>query len=112
MDSKQRGKGAAYWKSHFPHLAHSETLIRNHFAPNYIPIHTMHLTKTAAVQFQTMSGMTADKQGNPGKNTQLDVDAPNAGELLTNVISEHVLKNIGGDQLVQAYRNRFGFLGD
>jgi len=72
----------------------------------------MHLTDKAAPQFMKMSGMTADKQGNPGQNTKLDVDAKDASEKVTNVISEHVLKNIGGDTLVQAYRNRFGFLGD
>ena len=99
----------SYWKTHFPNVEIAEKLITKYFAPKHIPVHTMYLTDSAEAQFKRMASLSIDKNGDLGKSDFLDVGADGAAERLTEIISKHVLKNIGGDRLLKAYDAKYGF---
>lgn len=42
-----------------------------------------------------------------GKTEFLDIDSEDASEKLTNLVNIQVLNNIGGDELVEVYRNTY-----
>lgn len=66
-----------------------------------IPVHAFYLQPRARQNFEAMAAATG------GKTDFLDIDSEDASEKLTNLVNIQVLNNIGGDELVEVYRNTY-----
>ncbi|CAL6043161.1 Helicase-related_protein [Hexamita inflata] len=69
---------------------------------NNIPVHALYVDNPAQQKFQYIAYETG------GKCEALDINSENGAENLTNLITEKIMLNIGGDTLVQKYREKFG----
>lgn len=70
-------------------------------ADKAIPVHAFYLHPRAQENFESMAAVTN------GKTEFLDIDSEDASEKLTNLVNIQVLNNIGGDELVEVYRNTY-----
>ena len=66
-----------------------------------IPIHAFYLHHRAQENFEVIAAKSN------GKSEFLDIDSSDASEKLTNMVNIQVLNNIGGDELVDFYRNTY-----
>jgi hypothetical protein len=66
-----------------------------------IPIHAFYLHHRAQENFEVIAAKSN------GKSEFLDIDSSDASEKLTNLVNIQVLNNIGGDELVDFYRNTY-----
>ena len=98
--------GETFWKktpfcktTHY--LLEVEKLKKRH-----IPVHSFYLEDGAKTKFEEISQITNGKFGS------LNIHSSEGSELLTNVVTEQILSNIGqatgkGDELVKAYKSKF-----
>lgn len=72
---------------------------------NKVPVHTFYLEKRAKKNFEFIAQETG------GKAAELDVYSSTSDEKLTDIVTEAILKNVGGDaqgdKLVASYREKF-----
>ena len=70
-----------------------------------IPVHTFFVAKEAEHSFRDIAQQTG------GRCESLDINSLAGSEMLTNLVTEEILRNVGGtskgNALVEAYRNRF-----
>ena len=74
---------------------------------NNIPIHAFYLNDGAKSNFQEIATETS------GRCEFLDINSKDGSELLADVVTEEILRNVGhnkgkGDELVNAYKLKFG----
>lgn len=66
-----------------------------------IPVHAFYVHPRAEENFRYVAGKTE------GKSEWLDIESEDSSEKLTNLINIEVLRNIGGSDLVECYKNTF-----
>lgn len=69
-----------------------------------VPVHGYYVDSSAQAAF---SEIARRSQGQAG---YLDVNSPNSAEVLTNLVTESILHGVGGLELVEAYRESYGFV--
>lgn len=98
-------RGEAYWSATpFSTATHYTTELER-IKDKSIPVHAFYVVEGAKAAFQEIASHTN------GRSEFLDIDSPAGAEKLTDVVTEAVLRNVGGsmgDTLVDAYRARFG----
>ncbi len=73
---------------------------------NGIPVHALYLNVAAKANFEEISHTTN------GKSEHLNINTEMSAELLTSLVTEKILKNVGeqtgkGETLVTAYKNKY-----
>jgi len=103
-DGYFRGFTGSYWeKTEFKKPTYYETELKK-LAEEKIPVHTFHLQTRAAKAFQHIAKATG------GTNSVLDIDSPDGSKDLTDLVTQEILQNVGGekgDKLVNDYRKRY-----
>ncbi|MBX9585798.1 MAG: hypothetical protein K2X50_00940 [Gammaproteobacteria bacterium] len=102
---KRGGKGEAYWrqtKFAAPTFYMNELQV---LKANEIPVHSFYVARSAESSFRQIAQETG------GRSEFLDVNSPDGAAMLTNLVTEEILRSVGGDNrgddLVQAYRAKF-----
>ncbi len=80
---------------------HQEQLQRLTIRNDPVPIHAFYVKQSAMGSFQHIAQVTG------GVSESLDIDSPEGAERLTQVVTERILDNLGGADLVAAYREKF-----
>ncbi|CAL6025642.1 Helicase-related_protein [Hexamita inflata] len=102
--SKRAILGEEYWsttKYAYPTFYEDQLEI---LKKNNISVHALYVNNPAQQKFEYI----ADETG--GKCEELDIYSENGAENLTNLVTEKIMLNIGGDALVQKYREKFGHI--
>eukprot|EP00755_Sulcionema_specki_P007622 Sspe_Gene.38750::Locus_18698_Transcript_3_4_Confidence_0.583_Length_7921::g.38750::m.38750 len=73
-----------------------------HFSDHGIPVHAFYLRNRAKEVF----GEIASRTG--GRCAALDIESDTGTKMLVHVVTEELLRNSGGEQLVQTYKQRYG----
>ena len=73
---------------------------------NDIPVHALYLNEHAKVNFEEISSVTN------GKSQLLNIHTEMSAELLTSLVTEKILKDVGeragkGEMLVEAYKKKY-----
>ena len=95
-----------YWqKTAFKEITYYKNEIQK-LKNNNIPVHAFYLHNSAKTNFSEISRETG------GRCEFLDINSANGSELLANVVTEEILRNVGqargkGDELVNAYKQKF-----
>ena len=101
---RQATGGEAYWgKTKYKKPTHYVTEMQTLKAKS-IPIHAFYLAVGAKINFQKIAGETS------GRCEQLNIHCAQGAELLTNFVTEEVLRKTAGDQgdaIVEYYRARY-----
>jgi hypothetical protein len=103
---RDRYGGDAYWsKTPFKNKTFYKTEVQK-LKDKKIPINCFYLHTGAMVNFKEISSETS------GRCENLDINSDIGAELLTNVVTEEILKSVGnangkGDELVNAYKRKF-----
>lgn len=70
-----------------------------------IPVHAFYVVENAKASFERIATLTG------GKSDMLDISSKKGSEVLTNLVTIEILRNIGGAQrgndLVNAYKTKF-----
>lgn len=97
--------GEAYWRTtkfNIPTYYQNEL---NKLRPQKIPVHAFYVHNSAMTMFKQISAQTG------GRSEFLDVNSSQGAESLTNLVTEEVLRSVGGEGqgslLVDAYRTKF-----
>jgi hypothetical protein len=98
-------QGDAYWRiTKFNVPTYYQTEV-NKLAGEKIPVHCFYVHNSAMTMFKQVSAQTG------GRSEFLDVNSSQGAEALTNLVTEEVLRSVGGvgqgTQLVEAYRTKF-----
>ncbi len=105
VTTKRSGRGEAYWrqtKFSTPtfYINEVQTL-----KANKIPVHAFYVASGAEPSFRQIAQETG------GRCEFLDVNSSDGAAMLTNLVTEEILRSVGGDNkgddLVQAYRTKF-----
>eukprot|EP00043_Microstomoeca_roanoka_P004303 m.48881 g.48881 ORF g.48881 m.48881 type:complete len:2810 (-) comp12432_c0_seq1:42-8471(-) len=98
---KRSDRGEAYWTKHkFGDVTDADTEL-NILAQNGIPVHAFYIAERAKEFFQHVATRTN------GRHEFLDIEASTGADQLTNLVSEELLRRMGGDKLVDTYRATF-----
>ena len=104
VKENRAGRGEDYWKKtkfkDKTHYGKEVALLKQ----KGIPIHAFFVHTWAQPNFEEMAKATG------GRSAFLDINSSSGAELLTNLVTEEVLRNVGGDQgdsLVDEYRSKF-----
>ena len=106
VTSNRISRGEAYWsKTKFANKIFWEQEA-NKLKSSNVPVHAFYVADYAKENFTAIATRTQ------GRCEFLDVNSPAGADLLTNLVSEVVLNNIGqqngkGDDLVKAYRKTY-----
>lgn len=105
VDTKRNKRGDYYWaNTKFSQRTYYEDELTQ-LKANQIPVHAFFVAPKAESSFR----MIANKTG--GRCERLDIESSAGSELLTNLVTEEILRNVGGcskgNDLVEAYRNKF-----
>ena len=104
VKNKRSHLGEDYWKStRFNQSTYFTTELQRLTARN-IPVHAFYLHNGAKDSFKTIASQTS------GRCEYLDINSPEGAEILTNFITEEVLRKTAGDQgdsVVELYRKRY-----
>ena len=97
--------GENYWvNTRFARPTYYVTELANLIARK-IPVHAFFVAKGAEQSFRDIAQQTG------GRCEPLDINSLAGSEMLTNLVTEEILRNVGGtsrgNELVEAYRNRF-----
>lgn len=88
----------------FGNATHFEHELMQEIGKYGIPVHTYHVNDRAAANFKVIADMTG------GQSQFLDVNSLNGATLLTNMVTEQIIRNAAGskgDSLVAAYRKQY-----
>ncbi|CAL6013564.1 Helicase-related_protein [Hexamita inflata] len=103
---KRANLGEAYWSTtRFAYPTYFEDQLQI-LKQNNIPVHALYVCNSAQQQF----GYIARETG--GKCEELDINSAKGAENLTNLVTEKIMLNIGGEALVKKYREKFGIVGN
>ncbi|CAL6043111.1 Helicase-related_protein [Hexamita inflata] len=103
--SKRSGHGEGYWsKTRFAYPTYFEDQLQI-LKQNNIPVHALYVANPAKQQFEYIARETG------GKYEELDINSAKGAENLTNLVTEKIMLNIGGEALVKKYREKFGIVG-
>ncbi|CAF3619174.1 unnamed protein product [Rotaria sp. Silwood1] len=106
VNDKRKCHGEDYWKkTKFAQPTYYknelEKLIRDK-----VPVHAFFVAKRAEQSFKEIANLTG------GRCQLLDINSSAGSQLLTDLVTEEILRNVGGNSignaLVEAYRNKFG----
>ncbi len=98
--------GENYWRTTpFKEITYYRKEIQK-LKNNKIPVHAFYLHNSAKTNFSEISRETG------GRSEFLDINSANGSELLANVVTEEILRNVGeargkGNELVNAYKQKF-----
>lgn len=103
--SKRGGPGEAYWaRTPFAVPTHYTTELEK-IREKGIPVHAFYVKDNARVAFSEIATATG------GRTAALDIDSDAGAEMLTDLVTEKILENVGGaeygERLVSAYRAKF-----
>jgi len=102
VTEKRKRLGEDYWLKTL-YGAHTTTNVE--LAKFRIPVHAFYVHKNAEVEFKKIADATG------GYCANLDVNDEISVHRITNLVTESILKNIGGDEkgdtLIKAYRDSF-----
>jgi hypothetical protein len=70
-------------------------------AQKEIPVHAFYVAESARLAFEEISRATNGQSG------ALDIHSPAGAEKLTEIVTERILSNLGGDALVDLYRQTY-----
>lgn len=106
VQSKRSYFGEDYWKNtKFANATYYEDELEK-LISNNIPVHGFFVEARAEKSFK----MIATKSG--GRSEMLDINSPKGSQMLTDLVTEEILRNIGGamngDTFVKTYRSKYG----
>ncbi|CAF1185261.1 unnamed protein product [Adineta steineri] len=106
MKKKRSRHGENYWKkTKFAEATYYEDELAK-LMSNKIPVHAFFVNKRAETIFKEIANRTG------GRCEPLDINSPLGANMLTDLVIEVILRNIGGEAkgtaLVDAYRKKFG----
>ncbi|CAF0898623.1 unnamed protein product [Adineta steineri] len=105
VKSKRSQYGEEYWSgTKFQQQTYYEKELENLKLSN-IPVHAFYVEKRAKSVFEKIAKNTG------GRCENLDINSPAGAKMLTDLVTEEILKNVGGslkgDILVKAYREKY-----
>ncbi|CAF4122389.1 unnamed protein product [Adineta steineri] len=105
VKSKRSRFGEQYWSgTKFQQQTYYEKELENLKISN-IPVHAFYVEQRAKSVFETIAKNTG------GRCENLDINSPAGAKMLTDLVTEEILKNVGGslkgDILVKAYREKY-----
>jgi len=107
VDYRKKHRGEAYWKaSKFgPATFYMRELDK--LVERKVPVHAFYVANVAKKNFMEIA------QKSSGRCELLDINSENGAKLLTDLVTEQILNNIGqhegnSEQLVESYRKKFG----
>ncbi|UJR17604.1 hypothetical protein I4U23_004500 [Adineta vaga] len=103
--AKRNCRGEHYWRNtRFAQSTYYEREL-DRLVENNIPVHAFYVEERAREKFQEISKRTH------GRCEMLDINSSLGSDMLTNLVTEEILNNIGGQskgkELVSAYRKKF-----
>ncbi|CAF0939888.1 unnamed protein product [Adineta steineri] len=106
VDQKRDNYGDAYWKNtKFAEATYYEDELKK-LISKQIPVHAFYVAKQAEASFKKIAKETG------GRCHLLDINSQAGANMLTDLVTEVILKNVGGEAkgntLVDAYRKKFG----
>ena len=107
VNKGRREHGDQYWtQQNVPHTTW-ETEVGK-LADHKIPVHAFYVIPRAEDAFEKIADATG------GHCEYLDVKSSSGAESLTHVVTQRILKDMGGDRLVDAYQAKFvrGYVSD
>ncbi|KAL4445288.1 hypothetical protein ABPG74_022101 [Tetrahymena malaccensis] len=94
--------GEKYWqKTKFSQMTHYQAEALK-LKQQKIPVHCFYLSQEAKQNFEEISQITQ------GKCQMLDINSGDSSQQLTDLITQSILENIGGEELVKSYQKLFG----
>ncbi|CAF0828795.1 unnamed protein product [Adineta steineri] len=108
VKNKRAKNGENYWQqTKFAQSTYYEDELAK-LISNNIPVHAFYVEKNAEATFRAIATKTE------GRCEELDINSDSGAEMLADLVTEEVLRNIGGDtrgnELVDAYRKKFNKL--
>lgn len=105
VKEKRNWFGQKYWqKTRFAEPTYYEKELAQ-LAQNSIPVHAFYVEEQAKEKFHQIAKETG------GRCERLDINSSSGSDMLTNLVTEEILNNIGGQSkgkdLVNAYRKKF-----
>lgn len=105
VQSKRGHRGENYWRrTKFSQATHLDAELKT-LKDQGIKVHAFYVAPYAKSNFESIAASTG------GRCEFLDINSKSGAELLTHLVTEEVLRNVGGDsrgnQLVEAYRKRY-----
>ena len=105
VGGKRERKGGSYWGgTRFALPTYYEDELQGMIKSRNIPIHAFFVRSSARNKFQEIAQATG------GRCEELNINSPQGGERLTGLVTEEILRKAGGaqgDQLVEAYRQKY-----
>ncbi|CAF0938955.1 unnamed protein product [Adineta steineri] len=106
VKEKRKSLGEEYWQqTKFSDSTYYEDELAK-LTLNKIPVHAFYVEPRAETIFQSIAILTG------GRCQMLDINSPSGSTILTDFVTEEILRNIGGNSkgsaLVEAYRKKFG----
>ncbi|CAF4095909.1 unnamed protein product [Rotaria sp. Silwood2] len=106
VQSKRNHFGENYWKNtKFANATYYEDELAKLILKN-IPVHGFFVDARAEKSFKEIATKSR------GRSEKLDINSPAGSQMLTDLVTEEILRNVGGarngDALVEAYRSKFG----
>lgn len=99
----------AYWQAteHFATPTQADQEV-SRLAERRLPVHAFYVRDAAKTAFAQIAQATG------GECEALDIDSPSGAERLTQLVTERILSDLGGDELIKAYRRKYvqGYMGD
>jgi hypothetical protein len=102
MKGRSSYKGEDYWQrtEYFARATHVDAEARL-LAEKGIPVHAFYVKDSPRQSFQEIARVTNGESGS------LDIDSAEGAEKLTQLVTERILKNLGGGELVELYRKKY-----
>lgn len=101
VHQKRNGRGESYWShTQFSQATTDEEQLQQLIQAG-IKVHCFYVKNNAQTCFTSYAQRTG------GQSAALDIDSSLGAELLTQVVCEQVLSGIGGQELVDSYREKF-----
>ncbi|CAF1573592.1 unnamed protein product [Didymodactylos carnosus] len=106
VNEKKQRYGQSFWeKTKFAQSTYYEDELAK-LKVDGIPVHAFFVEQRAEESFKKIAKETG------GRCEMLDINSSSGSEMLTDLVTEEILRNVGGslkgDALVEAYRNKFG----
>ncbi|CAF3605157.1 unnamed protein product [Rotaria sp. Silwood1] len=103
---REKHFGEKYWaKTKFAQSTYYDDELAKLIA-NKIPVNAFYVDNRAKESFQDIANRTA------GRCENLDINSSSGSQILTDLVTEEILRNVGGNvkgnELVEAYRTKFG----
>jgi len=102
--SKRNGKGESYWKTTKFSVLTDYMKELNVLKERGVKVHAFFVDRHAENNFREIAKTTG------GRCEFLDINSPSGAEMLTDLVTEEVLRNVGGDRgdnFVELYRKRY-----